>query len=69
MLALVVAEFFADDYFRWKYFTNWGVYITFLVSTLLMCSTIKYLRELKNFGIKLRMIKAGLESLPVDLRR
>ena len=39
MLALIGVEIPIEASFRWKYLTNWGVYITFISTVLnLMCA-------------------------------
>ncbi len=62
MLGLVVSEIFADEGFRWKYFTNWGVYLTFIVTILQLMCAIKYKYCIDNFTIKIQTLGQQLDD-------
>ena len=52
MLTLIIVDLWADDWdfdFRVMYFSNWGVYLTFVVTVLNLCATFKYKKSLGAF--------------------
>lgn len=60
MLGLCVAEYLTGAHLRFLYFTNWGVYITTIVTSLQLACAIKYKKKLDNFNIKLKVIQDNL---------
>ena len=64
MLTLIIVDLWADDWdfdFRVMYFSNWGVYLTFVVTVLNLCATFKYKKSLGAFQLKLKNIKDDYE--------
>lgn len=51
MLGLCIAEYYTDAAFRFLYFTNWGVYLTTIVTGLLLACSIKYKVQLDKFNL------------------
>ena len=52
MLTLIVLGQWAEDWnidLRLEYYSNWGVYITFLVTVVNVCATVKYKNSLSRF--------------------
>ena len=66
MIGLCVAEFITQSSLRFLYFTNWGVYITTIVTGLLFLCSLKYKKELDRFNVQLKTIQDNLKSVEVN---
>lgn len=63
MVALCVAEYFAGASLRFLYFTNWGVYLTTIVTGLQFACAVKYKMHLDKFNIKLKNIQENISAI------
>lgn len=64
MITMVVLGQWAEDWnadFRLEYYSNWGVYITLLVTIINVCATVKYKNSLNRFTLKLNKIRDDYE--------
>jgi len=67
MLSLITAEQVIGIGFRALYFSNWGVYLTTLVTLLQLINAIKYKRHLDTFNIRIKTMKKNYESTRLSI--